>query len=506
MEANNRRASPPSRLIHSFSLKLFLLALVLLAVPIILYRQFVRAEHQQYDVLRNAAGQTGRVIAAMLRPHLDQFNSKPPEDLRAALDAAAAGHADLKIFMRPASVPADDFTYIASSPRIDARYIRQEQQQLKRLGILARLGPTCDKPTDREISFLNPQGIRELLTSITPLHIGSICWIVVTSQSASVFAPMRADLSFWTSMPMQIAGAIYLLGTTLVIWLFAHMWRNVSRFRRAARRIRLRGTGVTSFRELNSIPELSGVADDFDSLVDALISSQNLIKRTAEETSHAFKAPLAVIAQAIEPLRRLPPPSDIAAKRSLQLIERSVIKLDNLVSAARDLEHAAADLVYPARRQFNLSTFLGQMLEDYDITLASQEKKLSVQVAENVTVYADEDLIEPIVENLLENAASFTVRGATVEVRLDKQGVWAHLIVADRGPGVEPDKLHRIFDRYASFRPTPTGAEEANGANNYQGLGLWIVKRNVDGLNGSISARNRDKGGFEITVRLPAKA
>src|SRR5215469_1210782 len=101
MEANNRRASLAFRLVHSFSLKLFLLALVLLAVPVILYLQFVRAERQQYDVLRKASGQTGRVIAAMLYPHLEQFNSKPPEDLRNALGAAAAGHTDLKVFMRP---------------------------------------------------------------------------------------------------------------------------------------------------------------------------------------------------------------------------------------------------------------------------------------------------------------------------------------------------------------------------------------------------------------------
>jgi len=506
MEANNRRASLAFRLVHSFSLKLFLLALVLLAVPVILYLQFVRAERQQYDVLRKAAGQTGRVIAAVLRPHLEQFNNRPPEDLRNALDAAAGEHTNLKIFMRPAGVPADDFTYIASSPPVDAGYILQEEHQLKRLGILERLGPTCDKPTDQEISFLNPQGIRELLTSITPIHDGSICWIVVTSQSASTLSPMQEGLSFWTSVPMQIAAAVYILGTALVILLFAHMWRNVSRFRSAARHIRLRGTGVMSFRDLNSIPELAGVADDFDSLVDALISSQNLIKRTAEETTHAFKAPLAVIAQAIEPLKRLPPSSDAAAKRSLQLIERSVMKLDNLVSSARDLEHAAADVVYPMRREFGLSTFLSQMLEDYDITLASQDKKLSVQLSDNITVYADEDLIEPIVENLLENAASYTNRGGAVEVNLCQEGGWALLTVSDRGPGVDPGELHKIFDRYASFRPAPGGPDDTAGPNNHQGLGLWIVKRNVDGLDGSISACNRDGGGFEIAVKLRAKA
>ena len=505
MEANNRPSSLTSRLVHSFSLKLFLLALVLLAVPVILYLQFLRAERQQYGVLRNAAEQTGRVIAAMLRSHLEQFNSASPDDLRLALGAAATGHTNVKILMRPAGVPADDFTYIASSPALSPDYLKQEQQRLRQLGVLGRLAPTCDRVSQQEVSFLNPAGMHELLTSMTPIHTGSACWIVITSQNASTLAPIQPDLSFWTSMPMQIAAAVYVLGTVLVVWLFTHMWRNVSRFRSAARRIRLRGAGVASFSDLNSIPELSGVADDFDSLVNALVSSQNLIKRTAEETTHALKAPLAVIAQAVEPLKRQVPSSDIAARRSLQLIERSIVKLDNLVSSARDLEQAAADVLYPVRRPLNLSQFLAQMLEDYDMTLSSQGKNLSVQVSDDVTVYADEDLIEPVVENLLENAASYTAKGGTVEVCLSQHEEHALVIVADRGPGVDLDKLPHIFDRYASFRPLTAATDDMVGTNAHQGLGLWVVKRNVEGLGGSVAARNRQGGGFEITVKLRAR-
>lgn len=506
MEANNRTPSLSSRLIHSFSLKLFLLALVLLAIPVVLYLQFVRAERQQYSVLRSAAEQTGRVIAAMLRPHLEQFNSSSPDDLRHALGAAATDYTNVKVLMRPAGVPRDDFTFIASSPPVPSSYLRQEQETLRQLGILGRLAPTCDGIAEREVSFLNPAGAQELLTSMTPIHSGSSCWVVITSQNTSTLAPIRPNASFWASIPMQVAAAVYVLGTALVVWLFAHMWRNVSRFRRAARRIRLRGDGVASFRDLNSIPELAGVADDFDSLVNALISSQNLIKRTAEETTHALKAPLAVIAQAVEPLRRVVPASDVAANRSLQLIERSVVKLDNLVTAARDLEQAEADVVYPVRRPFNLSKFLAQLLEDYDMTLASQGKTLSVQVSDDVIVYADEDLIEPVVENLLENAASYTSKGGTIDVVLRRQDDQALVTVADRGPGVEPDKLLRIFDRYASFRAGPAVVDDIAGTGAHQGLGLWVAKRNVEGLGGSVVAGNRQGGGFEITVKLRCSA
>jgi two-component system sensor histidine kinase ChvG len=126
-------------------------------------------------------------------------------------------------------------------------------------------------------------------------------------------------------------------------------------------------------------------------------------------------------------------------------------------------------------------------------------------LSDNVTVYANEDLIEPVVENLLENAASFTSKGGTIEVSLYQQGESAFLTVSDRGPGVDPQKIGHIFERYASFRPAASEACEGS-SNMHQGLGLWVVKRNVEGLGGSIAAHNRQGGGFEITVGLQARA
>src|SRR5258706_857801 len=139
--------------------------------------------------------------------------------------------------------------------------------------------------------------------------------------------------------------AVYVASSVLVAWVFVHLGRNVSRFRRAARHIRLRRSAV-SFGQVNTIPELRGVAEDFDSLVHALVESQMFIRRAAEENAHALKAPLAVIAPSIEPLKRSAPSQDPAARRSLQLIERSVAPLHGLGSSPREIEAAAAQVDY----------------------------------------------------------------------------------------------------------------------------------------------------------------
>jgi two-component system sensor histidine kinase ChvG len=62
------------------------------------------------------------------------------------------------------------------------------------------------------------------------------------------------------------------------------------------------------------------------------------------------------------------------------------------------------------------------MLRDYDVALAAQGKWLAVSIADGVTALASEDVLEPVIENLLENAASFTPKGGTIEVALERDG------------------------------------------------------------------------------------
>lgn len=497
MEASNRRAL--SGLVHSFSVKLLVLAFILLSVPLILYQQFSHAEHEQEQLLINAVSQTNRVTAALLAPHFERFSSEPAGALQNAMARASDGHTRIKILMRLANAKPDNFIYVASMPPLPQRYLNEERAQLARSGIFRRLAPTCDGTTNLGLPFRNPAGTREVLMAMTPVHIGGNCWVVITFENAADLAQAPIGVSFWKTPAMRVAASIYLLSVVLLIWLFFHMWRNVSRFRAAARRIRLRESGPTSFRQLNTIPELARVTDDFDSLVDALVLSQKRIKETAEENSHALKTPLAVIAQSVEPLKRAISSSDTSAVRSLQLIERSVERLDAMVSAQRDLENASANLVYPARRRIDMSARVNARLKVYRETLATEHKHLVVLVDDGIMVLANDELVEPVIDNLMDNAASFTAEEGVIEVRLTTDKGLASFSVMDRGPGVCPELLLKIFERATSFR---NSAPTHSGARRHQGLGLWIVKRNVEALGGKVHARNRTGRGLEVVVHL----
>ena len=117
-----------------------------------------------------------------------------------------------------------------------------------------------------------------------------------------------------------------------------------------------------------------------------------------------------MIAQAIEPLKRAIAPNP-QARRSLELIERSTARLDALVSAARDLEQVAVEAIYPDLQRINLSASLIQLVSAYEATLTLDAKVLRCDVKPDVHIYGTEEGIETVVENLLENAASFTEPG-----------------------------------------------------------------------------------------------
>lgn len=168
------------------------------------------------------------------------------------------------------------------------------------------------------------------------------------------------------------------------------------------------------------------------------------------------------------------------------------------------------------------------MLAGYAALLAERHLYLHKMVQPRLVVRASEDLLETIIENIIENAISFSPLNGTLRVRLRRHDGLAELIIEDDGPGVDPANLDRIFERYFSQRdgaaaapPDPApgrlvaiggrdGIVTLNrpqttpaGEETYFCIGLWIVRRNAEAVGGTVTARNLERGGLRITVRLP---
>jgi PAS domain S-box-containing protein len=142
--------------------------------------------------------------------------------------------------------------------------------------------------------------------------------------------------------------------------------------------------------------------------------------------------------------------------------------------------HAAIDAIHPAAQ--------------------AKDIRIMTQIdSPDLSVNGDADRLQQVTWNLLANAVKFTPRGGVVEVSLGKQGLHAKIRVADTGPGIEPEFVPHLFERFSQADGSST--RKYGGL----GLGLAIVRHLVELHGGAVEARNRDDGnGAVFTVTLPA--
>src|SRR5438046_6385606 len=242
---------------------------------------------------------------------------------------------------------------------------------------------------------------------------------------------------------------------------FLGIGRGLRRFARMARQIRERGRNTGSFAVRNDFPELAEVAAEFDRMVQVLHGSAAAIRRAAEDNAHAFKTPTAVIRQSLEPLRRVVSADNQRLRRAIERVDHSLDRLDGLVASARRLDEATADLVAEPRRPVDLPRRVGKLIESRAALLPGRDLRLRGELSPGVYVLGSEAIIETVIENLIDNAASFAPAGSEILVRMRQERDIAHIEVCDEGPGLLPAQPDQIFERYFSARrkrmPNPSG-------------------------------------------------
>ncbi len=488
----------------SFATKLALLVTIFFSVPIILYAQFREGDDQRTRILLDSLQTQGRLIARSLEPMLQSFDGNSARVLSEVLVRLGAGEIlKIKVLLRPAGQPEPTgFFYVASQPVVPNEYLDQERVELVDTGILRVLQNSCEGNQTRAWRYINPAGQEEILTSIIPVNTEAGCWAVITSHASDEWLGASIDLPYWQTPQVRVAAAIYILMALIVLSLFLGIWRSLVRFGRLARDIRTGGPGDRSFAALNSLPELSAVAQEFDSMVESLDASALSIRRAAEENAHAFKTPIAIISQSLEPLRRSINGDDKRTVRAIELIERAIGRLDALVSAARQMDEMSAELIDPPRERTELSTLVEAMLDAYAESFDAKHLRVVRLIEPSIYVMVGSDLLETVMENLLDNAIDFSPLGGELTIGLARQRKMVTLIVADRGPGVDPNDLDRIFERYYSFRTAKETGEHIGEGENF-GIGLWLVRRNIEAVGGNVRAENRPEGGLAISLAFP---
>jgi len=291
------------------------------------------------------------------------------------------------------------------------------------------------------------------------------------------------------------------LAVVLTLVMATTIARPLARLRRQAEAImdrtgRLRGTFSPSGRR-DEIGDLErALADLTRRLADHLAYTESF----AADVSHEFKNPLASIRTATE--LALEADSADERRRFLTMIQSDVVRLERLLSGAREISRIDARLESEERLGVELAELVRGMVEGFRIRLRSSGPQLVLAVADHgLWVSASPERLAQVFDNIIANATSFSPAGGSVTITVHADGPSAVVTVADEGPGIPDEHLELIFARFFSYRP----GDAAGG--DHTGLGLAIVKAIVEGYGGSVSAANRPQGGAVFKIRLPrAKA
>ncbi len=478
------------------------------ALPVVLYGQFESADRQMRDLVTRALQDRSALIADALAPTLKNIDpSKGQVALNADLAKYSSDGTILKLMFQPSGEHdvagvARRFYFVASAPQIRADEVSAELDELSHRGILQRLSDACMWDTTNEIRYKQPDGTFELLTSIIPIRTAAGCWVLTSTHATSEFLNTSIGRPYWETREIRVAAAIYLVLAALALLVAVSIRLSLRRFREVAAEISQGRIGDYAFSHRNVVPELSSVARDFDKLVHDLRGVSQQIRQSAEDKAHSFKTPLAAIRSALEPVRRAVPGDNQRARRALQIVDSSLARLLDLVIAAQRHDISTAELIEAPRVRADFTQLIGDAALHFREILASKDIRLIRRLDERAIVRAGRGMLEVVLQNVLENAISFSPPGGSIVMTLTTNGETVDLQIDDEGPGVDPAKIDYMFERYFSSRPR--NVEDVDVLPSaHAGLGLWIVRRNVEALGGRVGAANRIGGGLSVTITLP---
>ncbi len=480
------------------------LAAILIALPLLIVTVLGKADAERRMLMLNAVTDTGDAIAAGIAPVLQSLHLADVGSLRRELSRFSADGRGIKILLRPAdATTANEFFFVAIDPPISSEQTEEERRQLLDLQILPDLLQGCTARFVRSRDAPLLRGGAEVLTSAMSVSGVAGCWTIIMATSERRVLGAIEARPYRARREVQIAIAIYTLMALLIVAIFLGIWSSLRRFRRLA----LSSAEHPAFAQSTAVPELVSLASAFDSMVQRMKRSAEMLRQSAEDNAHAFKGPIGTIRQAIAGPTLAGEPEGAAWPRCLRIVSIALDRLEGLVQSARYLDTAAAELLEPELSRVDYSGLVRAFSRGYETMNARGGVRLNVEVADEIFVMAQPETLETILETLVDNACSFSPAGGHVTIDLKRDGDTAILTVEDDGPGVAQDRLDRIFDRYYSHRPPLPSDQDHPTDTQHFGIGLWLARQNAQSLGGEISACNRQPRGMRFVVLLPtAKA
>jgi two-component system OmpR family sensor kinase len=330
-----------------------------------------------------------------------------------------------------------------------------------------------------------------------------------SSGQRLVLAVSLADADATVSRLTRISGlisALVLVLTGAAAWLIAGLGlRPLERIEDTAERIAAGDLSerVPSFRARTEVGRLAaalnGMLGQIERAFDARTESEATLRRFISDASHELRTPLATIRGHAELWRNGLMRQGHDVDTLVGRIESESTRLGALVDDMLLL--ARLDQARPLdRRTVDLLSLATDAVIDARARQPARAITLqNVPGDEPPLVHGDEARLRQVITNLVSNALDHTPESSPVALAVTTTRGWVDLSITDAGPGIPPQVVQHVFDRF--YRSDPGRTRSQGGT----GLGLAIVKSLVEAHEGQVTCRSSIEDGTTFTVRLPGR-
>ena len=290
-----------------------------------------------------------------------------------------------------------------------------------------------------------------------------------------------------------VAGVVALvLSVILGLFFAAGIARPIQRISKAADAIK---EGDLSARTgLQTDDEIGLLGQRFDEMADAIERDRDLERQLIGDVAHELRTPLMAIQATVEAIQDGVFEAD---EEHLNTISFETKRLGRLVEALlhlNRLENGTADV---KSELINLSNVVLGLATTHEALVESAGIMFFTDIAKDVMIVGDQDLISQAIANLLSNAVRYTPDNGMITVELIRKDGYAQISVADTGVGIAEDDLKKVFSRF--WRAD--GARQSVGGG--LGIGLALVQEVVDQHRGDVRVESKLGEGSTFIMRLP---
>ena len=234
-----------------------------------------------------------------------------------------------------------------------------------------------------------------------------------------------------------------------------------------------------------------GVA--INKMAEELSGTETLRTDFIANVSHELKTPLAVMGNYATILQR-PGISEEERVEYARSISEAARRLAQLITNILKLNKLENQQIFPKAEEYDLGEQLCESLLGFEDAWEKKNLEIETDIQEDVRIRSDAELLSLVWNNLISNAVKFTPEGGTVGVSLKAENGHVTVAVSDTGCGIKPEVGQHIFEKF--YQGDTSHATQGNG------LGLALVKRVVDILNGEISVQSVYGQGTTFTVKI----